>query len=72
MHLSKIDIYIRQCYTKSGNITLLLNKEQGVVVKVDFEKVYDKIHSDYLLEVLINRNFGEKWIQWITTWLYSS
>ena len=27
-------------------------KQQGVVVKVDFEKAYDKIHWDYLIEVL--------------------
>lgn len=47
-------------------------KQQGVVIKVDLEKAYDKIHWDYLLEILQSRGFGAKWIKWITEWLYSS
>lgn len=48
------------------------NQQSGVVIKVDFEKAYDKIHWDYLLEVLRSRKFGTKWIEWIKYWLYSS
>lgn len=48
------------------------DKQPGVVIKVDFEKIYDKTHWDYLLEVLTSRKFGTKWIQRITQWLYSS
>ena len=49
-----------------------VNKQPGVVIKIDFEKTYDKIHWDYLIEILKSRNFELKWIQWITQWLYSS
>lgn len=29
-----------------------ISKQQGVVIKVDFEKTYDKINWNYLLEIL--------------------
>lgn len=38
------------------------HKQQGVVIKVDFEKAYDKIHWDYLLEILHSKGFNERWI----------
>ena len=43
-----------------------------MVIKIDFEKAYDKIHWSYLLEVLAARGFGSVWIQWMTSWLTSS
>lgn len=49
-----------------------ISKQHGVVIKVNFEKFYNKIHWDYLLKVLYSKNFGTKWIQWITHWLYNS
>lgn len=40
-------------------------KQQRVVIKIDFEKTYDKIHWDYLLEVQKSRAFGSRWLGWI-------
>jgi Reverse transcriptase (RNA-dependent DNA polymerase) len=41
-------------------------KSQGVLFKIDFEKVFDRVNWDFLLETLIGRGFDPKWIQWIT------
>lgn len=46
--------------------------ESGVVIKVDFEKAYDKINWAYLLDILESRGFGTKWLKWIKEWLISS
>jgi hypothetical protein len=40
-------------------------KEPDVVIKLDYEKAYDKISIDFLLEVLKLRGFGERWVGWI-------
>ena len=49
-----------------------VSKMSGVVIKVDFEKAYDKIHWGYLLDVLHSRGFSAKWTAWISQWLFSS
>lgn len=49
-----------------------VQKQPGVIVKVDFEKAYDKIHWSYILGVLHLRGFSPTWIQWIHLWLVSS
>jgi hypothetical protein len=40
-------------------------KQKGVILKVDFEKSYDKISWPFLLEVLERKKFPKKWIEWI-------
>ncbi|KAL6640643.1 hypothetical protein ACP70R_021766 [Stipagrostis hirtigluma subsp. patula] len=37
----------------------------GIVLKLDFEKAYDKVHWSFILEVLKRKNFGDRWIKWI-------
>jgi hypothetical protein len=37
----------------------------GVVLKLDFEKVYDKAHWGFLLDCLTLRGFNDKWVLWI-------
>jgi hypothetical protein len=34
----------------------------GVVIKLDYEKPYDRVSLDFLMEILISRGFGDKWI----------
>lgn len=48
------------------------NKEEGVVIKIDFEKAYDKVNWQFLKEMLITRGFDLKWVSWILQLLYSS
>lgn len=45
---------------------------QGFLLKLDFEKAYDNVNWNYLLEVLHKRGFGPKWMGWIKEWLKSA
>jgi hypothetical protein len=40
-------------------------KQQGYVVKLDYEKAYDKVNWMFLLDVLRKRGFGDRWLEWI-------
>jgi hypothetical protein len=38
---------------------------QGIVLKLDFEKAYDKVNWRFMIEVLWKKNFPEKWVEWM-------
>uniref|UniRef100_A0A8I7B9N1 Reverse transcriptase domain-containing protein n=1 Tax=Hordeum vulgare subsp. vulgare TaxID=112509 RepID=A0A8I7B9N1_HORVV len=40
-------------------------KKKGIVLKLDFEKAYDKVNWEFLLECHSKRNFDPRWIDWI-------
>lgn len=40
-------------------------KEVGVVLKLDFEKAYDKVDWHFLFDCLERRGFCNKWLMWI-------
>jgi hypothetical protein len=44
---------------------LRVTKTKGVVLKLDFEKTYDKVYWNLLIEVLRQKNFHDKWVEWI-------
>jgi hypothetical protein len=37
----------------------------GVVLKLDFEKAYDKIHWGFLMQCLVIRGFHPIWCEWV-------
>lgn len=39
----------------------------GFLLKLDFAKAYDNIDCDFLLDLLKEMNFGERWIKWISS-----
>jgi hypothetical protein len=39
--------------------------QQGLVLKLDYEKAFDKVDLDFLAELLQARGFGEKWRFWM-------
>jgi hypothetical protein len=41
-------------------------KEHGVIIKLDYEKAYDRVNTDFLLKILKGRVFGELWIKWVS------
>jgi hypothetical protein len=43
---------------------LRIKKTKGVILKLDFEKAYGKVHWSFLFEVLKQKNFHAKWIEW--------
>jgi hypothetical protein len=34
----------------------------GVILKLDYEKAYDRVNIDFLFEILTTRGFSRKWI----------
>lgn len=40
-------------------------KQEGVVLKLDYEKAYDRVSWEFLEEILELRGFGPKWRSWI-------
>jgi hypothetical protein len=44
-----------------------IKKKDGLILKLDFEKAYNKMNWDFLFECLKQRRFGAKWCNWIKT-----
>jgi hypothetical protein len=40
-------------------------KQKGVILKLDFEKAYDKVNWSFLQQVLRMKGFYNKWCLWI-------
>jgi hypothetical protein len=43
---------------------LRVRKKKGIVLKLDFEKAYDKVNWSFLHDVLRRKKFDTKWIEW--------
>ena len=41
----------------------------GVIIKIDFEKSYDKVRWDFLFQTLRLKGFSLKWIEWIKSFI---
>jgi hypothetical protein len=44
-------------------------KQNGVILKIDFEKAYDKIKWHFLFQTLRMKGFSTKWISWIKSFV---
>lgn len=51
---------------------IAFNHKPAALLKLDFEKAYDKVDWDFfLVEVLRARGYSDKWIGWVPDSLYS-
>ena len=41
----------------------------GVIFEIDFEKAYDKVKWNFLLQTLRLKDFSPKWIEWIKSFI---
>jgi hypothetical protein len=41
------------------------NKEKGVILKLDYEKTYDRVSWQFLEELLVIKGLGKKCIEWV-------
>jgi retron-type reverse transcriptase len=42
-----------------------ISKKELVILKLDFEKAFDKIEHQVILDVMKHKGFPEDWIKWI-------
>jgi hypothetical protein len=47
------------------------NPREIIILKIDFEKAFDKLEHQAILQVLRSKGFSEKWIGWIHNLLKS-
>lgn len=45
--------------------TRLRGEVPGIMCKLDIEKAYDHVNWDFLLNILRQMGFGERWLKWI-------
>jgi hypothetical protein len=59
--------YILESVVVAHEIVHSINKsgEKGVVLKLDYEKAYDRVSWNFLFDMLESRNFDAKLINWI-------
>ena len=41
------------------------SKGHGLILKIDFEKAYDRVSWQFLEQVMLSRNFHPKWVKWV-------
>jgi hypothetical protein len=46
------------------------SKQPGMMLKLDYEKAYEKGNWEFLLDILQKRGFGGRWLRWIKCVLY--
>ncbi|KAL4320117.1 hypothetical protein GQ457_18G008920 [Hibiscus cannabinus] len=45
---------------------MVRRKAKGVVFKIDFKRAYDTIDWDFLIRIMKEMNFGDKWCDWVS------
>jgi hypothetical protein len=49
-----------------------ISRKEMVILKLDFEKTFDKLEHEAIIDILRHKGFGDKWLHWISIILSSS
>jgi hypothetical protein len=49
-----------------------MSRKEMVILKLDFEKTFDKLEHEAIIDILRHKGFGDKWLHWISIILSSS
>jgi hypothetical protein len=62
------DRSIQDCLAWAFEYIYLCHKsrKEMVILKLDFEKAFDKLEHAALMEILRHKGFGDKWIHWVS------
>lgn len=41
------------------------SKQPSLILKLDYEKAYDRMSWDFLFDVLNSRGFSARWVKWM-------
>ena len=44
-----------------------LKKQKGIILKLNFEKAYDKVDWGFMRQIIERKKFSPKWIDWVRT-----
>jgi hypothetical protein len=45
-------------------------KKELIVMKLNFEKAFDKLEHEIIIQVLKHKGFGQKWISWVQNFYF--
>jgi hypothetical protein len=60
--------FIKERYILEGVLVLhevKCRRQRRIILKLEFEKVYDKVIWEFLKDVMVKKGFQDKWIQWV-------
>ncbi|XP_029152462.1 uncharacterized protein [Arachis hypogaea] len=59
--------FIKKCWDEIGAefMTVVLGKKEAAIIKLDFQKAYDKVKWQFVDIVLQKMGFGRRWREWV-------